>query len=72
MYAMCRCMKYADVCSGCWGYANAWSMDCAKYGWALVGLSVSARKIMHEVMHAMHVGLQLGIWIFVGIYFCFQ
>jgi len=66
MYAESRCML------GLLGYANAWSMDCAKYGWALVELSISEGKIMHEVMHAMRVGLQLGIWIFIGIYFCFQ
>jgi hypothetical protein len=55
MYAESWCML------GLLGYANAWSMDCAKYGWALVVLSISVGKIMHEVMHAMHVGLQLGI-----------
>jgi hypothetical protein len=53
---------------GLLGYANAWSIDCAKYDWALVELFVSVGKIMHEVMHAMHVGLQLGIWIFIGIF----
>lgn len=25
-------MKNSDVCSGCWGYENVWSMDYAKYG----------------------------------------
>lgn len=67
---VCKISMYAEsqYMLGLLGYANAWSMDCAKYGWALVGLSVSAGKVMHEVMHAMHVGLQLGIWIFIGIF----
>lgn len=65
---VCIFMMYAQAAGGL-QICDLW-IDPSIVG--LCGTSHFGGKVMHEAMHAMHVGMQLGIWIFVGTYFCFQ